>query len=324
MAVVKRKSLMSNCLRVGVIGVGYLGRIHAGIYARMPDVELVGVADINPNTAGEIAGCYDCAGYQDPYALVDKVDAVSIAVPTSVHMDVALPYLNAQVHTLLEKPIAPTVSEAETIVEAAEDSGVILLIGHLERFNAGIIALADRAANPRFIEVHRLGTFVERAADVDVVTDLMIHDIDIALSLIRSELTYISAVGTPVVTDHVDIANARLEFANAAVANVTASRVSNRKFRRIRVFGDDSYLALNFIDQQIEVIRTTKPALGARYPDLTMEKIQVSPRPPLDAELEHFVETVRARGRPLVSGSDGLKALRVAEQVQHKIHSGLA
>lgn len=310
---------MTAPLRLGVVGVGYLGSIHAKIYAGMPNVKLVGVADINADRAGEISSAFGCAGFTDPYALIGKVDAISVSVPTSVHGEVAMPYLDAGVHMLLEKPVAPTVREAEAIVAAAEQHGLILLIGHLERFNAGIMKLAESVGDPRFIESHRLGTFVERATDVDVVTDLMIHDIDIVLSLVKSELTYVSAIGTPVVTDRIDIANARLEFANNTVANVTASRVSTKKFRRIRVFGSDSYQALNFIDQQIEVVSRTEPAPGQMFPGLKTERLQIEPRPPLDAELEHFVQTVGSGGKPLVNGKDGIKALRVAEQVQKKI-----
>ena len=314
---------MNSPLRLGVVGVGYLGRIHAKIYSQMSGVELVGVADINPATAAEISNKFGCQGFTDPYALIGQVDAVSVSVPTSVHGEVAIPYLNAGVHMLLEKPIAPTVQEAESIVAAADECGVVLLIGHLERFNAGIMKLAERVRDPRFIESHRLGTFVERATDVDVVTDLMIHDIDIVLSLVESELTYVSAVGSPVLTNHIDIANARLEFANNTVANVTASRVSTKKFRRIRVFGSDSYQALNFIDQQIEVVSKTDPAPGQLFPGLRTERLEIKPRPPLDAELEHFVETVGNGGQPLVNGKDGVKALRVAEQVQRKIEACL-
>lgn len=314
---------MSSPLRLGVVGVGYVGRIHAKIYSQMPNVELVGVADINPATAAEVSNEYGCQGFTDPNALLDKTDAVSISVPTSVHGEVAMPYLEAGVHMLLEKPIAPTVQEAERIVATAEKRGIVLLIGHLERFNAGIMKLAERVRDPRFIESHRLGTFVERATDVDVVTDLMIHDIDIVLSLVKSELTYVSAVGSPVLTDHIDIANARLEFANNTVANVTASRVSTKKFRRIRVFGSDSYQALNFIDQQIEVVSKTDPAPGQLFPGLKSERLEIEPRPPLDAELEHFVETVSSGGQPLVNGKDGVKALCVAEQVRKKIEACL-
>jgi predicted dehydrogenase len=308
-------------LRVGVVGVGYLGSIHARIYAGMANAELVGVADIDPKTAERVAAEHGCSSFTDPYALLDQVDAVSVAVPTTAHKEVALPYLEAGKHVLLEKPIAPSVVEAQQIVDAADRADVVLLIGHLERFNAGIMALADRVKDPRFIEVHRLGTFVERATDVDVVTDLMIHDIDIVLSLIESELTYVSAVGSPVITNHIDIANARLEFANGAVANVTASRVSSKKFRRIRVFGHDSYLALNFIDQQIEIVRRTDPKPGDAFPGLATEQLKVTPRQPLDSELDHFLQVIGKGGKPLINGHDGLRALRVAEQVQQKIHA---
>jgi predicted dehydrogenase len=310
-------------LRVGVVGVGYLGSIHARIYARMPEVELVGVVDVDVaarTRAGEECGCPAFASAEE---LLDRVDAVSIVVPTTLHRAEAQRFIDAGVHVLLEKPVAHTVEDAAVIVEAAERRGVVLQIGHLERFNAGVATLAERLERPRFIEVHRLGTFVERATDVDVVTDLMIHDIDIVLSLIRAELRYVSAVGTRVVTDHVDIANARLEFANGSVANVTASRVSNKRFRRFRVFADSCYMALDYTDQQIEVVRAGPRPDGGGFAAIRTEQIDVRPRPPLDAELEHFVETVRDGGRPLVSGRDGLEALRVAEIVRRRIQESI-
>ena len=215
-------------LRVGVLGVGYLGRFHAKIYAAMPDVELVGVADVNASAAKTVADQYGCRAYTDGRELLDKVDAVSVVVPTVYHAEVARPFLERKVHMLMEKPIAPTYDESLALVEQAEAAGVIFQIGHLERFNAGVMALAEHCVNPRFIEVHRLGPFVDRATDVDVVTDLMIHDIDIVMSLVKSKIKNIAANGTPVITDQVDIANARIEFENGAVANVTASRVSNK------------------------------------------------------------------------------------------------
>jgi predicted dehydrogenase len=289
----------------------------------MPDVDLVGVVDVDKATADDIAAKYACESYTDPAALLGKVDAISVVVPTTLHREVAEPFLNSGVHMLLEKPVAATVGDAEAIVRCAERNGVILQVGHLERFNAGIMALAERVENPKFIEAHRLGTFVERATDVDVVTDLMIHDIDIVLSLVRSDIQSIAATGLPVLTEHVDIANARLEFANGAVANVTASRVSNKKFRRIRVFAQDRYLALNFQDQQIEVVKAGARPSGSRFPEIITEQLTVEPRQPLDAELEHFINTVRTGGTPLVSGHDGLEALKVALQVKEKIHACL-
>ena len=210
----------------------------------MPGVDLVAVVDTNSDNIDAVAEQYGCQGLTNSNELTSEVDAVSIVVPTSAHLDASRPFLEAGVHTMLEKPIAPSVEESKQIVELANKHGAILQIGHLERFNAGVMKLAELADKPRFIEAHRLGQFVARATDVDVVTDLMIHDIDIVLSLVKSELNHVSATGTPVVTNHVDIANARLEFANGAVANVTASRVSRNQFRRIRVFAQDCYCLL--------------------------------------------------------------------------------
>jgi len=314
-------SIMTDILRVGVIGVGYLGRFHARIYNDMPGVELVGVADTDEDTADRVAAEYGTAAYYDPAALVDRVDAVSVVVPTTLHREVATPYLERGVHMLLEKPVAATLADARAIVDLAAQHGAILQIGHLERFNAGIMALANQVKEPRFIEAHRLGPFVDRATDVDVVTDLMIHDIDIILSLVRDRITAISATGTPVLTDHVDIANARLEFAGGAVANVTASRVSNKKFRRIRVFGQNSYHAINFVDQQLEEVRTGEKKPGEKYPEIIYETHNITPTRPLDAELESFIDTVRRGGVPLVTGEDGYEALRVAMQVAERINA---
>ncbi len=243
---------MSQKTRVGVIGVGYLGRIHAKIYTRLEQAELVGVVDTDAAAAQQVADECGCAVFERPEDLIGKVDAISIVVPTVYHLEVARPFLEAGVHMLLEKPIAPSYEEGRQIVELAQQHGALLQIGHLERYNAGVMSLAERIRNPQFIEVHRMGEFVARATDVDVVTDLMIHDIDIVMSLVKSPIAEIAANGLKVITDHVDIANARLEFANGAVANLTASRVSNKRLRRVRVFEENRYEALNFIDQQIE------------------------------------------------------------------------
>lgn len=317
-------TLMNSSLRVGVVGVGYLGSIHARIYAGLEDVELVGVADINEETARRVGAAHGCPYHLDSTQLIDQVDAISIAVPTTSHCEVALPFLRAGKHMLMEKPIAGTLEEANTLVEVAERHGVTLLIGHLERFNAGIMALTEQVESPRFIEVHRLGTFSERATDVDVVTDLMIHDIDIVLSLIDAEPKYVSAVGTPVLTRHVDIANARLEFENGAIANVTASRVSEKKFRRLRVFSKQGYHALNFMDQQIDIVRTSDPEPGKQFPTLISERLEVKRKPSLDAELEHFVSIINKKQKPFVNGHDGIRALRMAELVRSKIQECLA
>jgi predicted dehydrogenase len=289
----------------------------------MSNVDLVGIIDTNPSTANTVATECRCEVLSPGAELKGKVDAVSVAVPTPLHREVSEPILADGMHLLLEKPVAHSLKDAQSIVESAEKAGVILQIGHLERFNAGVIRLSEELDYPRFIEVHRLGEFVERASDVDVVTDLMIHDIDIVLSLVPSKLKYISAVGTPVITNHVDIANARLEFANGAIANVTASRVSSSTFRRIRIFGDSCYLGLNFRDQQIDVVRPGVPPAKGGFAPMLSETINVTPRPPLDAELEHFIDCVRTGQSPLVSGIEGVRALEVAYEVRARIDESL-
>jgi len=310
---------MEKPLRVGVIGVGYLGRIHARIYAGMADVELVAVVDTDPTAAQAMADELGCEQATEVTALFDSVDAVSIVVPTSLHEAVARPCLDAGIHVMLEKPIAVTVEQGRRILDSAQSSGAMLQIGHLERFNSGFKVLAERVHSPRFIEVHRLGAFVERATDVDVVTDLMIHDIDIVLHLVPSQLRSVVAVGTAVITDQVDIANARLEFCNGAVANITASRVSDKRFRRIRVFSDGCYHALNFTNQQIDIVKPGIAEQGGRFPPLIKESLQVEAAKPLDAELAHFVQTIRAGGQPAVGGEEGLAALAVVERIKQEM-----
>lgn len=306
---------MADKLRFAVIGVGYLGRFHALIYSRLPDVELVGVVDTDPERARAVAEEAGCAVFDSLEVIADQVDAVSVVVPTTAHLAVAEPLLRRGIHMLLEKPIAATREEGQRIVNLADQGGAILQIGHLERFNAGVMALAEHIDHPRFVEIQRMGEFVERATDVDVVSDLMIHDIDIILSLMGSELQSVSAVGTPVLTNRVDIANARLEFANGAVANVVASRVSDRKTRRIRVFQERKYLSLDFIEQTIDIAYPYL-AKGATRPEIVRERIQVVPVKPLDREIEAFVTCVREHRRPLVDGRVGLEALDVALKVR--------
>ena len=283
----------------------------------MDSVELVGVNDSNPEQAASVAA--EAATRPLSLAeLVDQCDAVSIVVPTSLHLEIARPFLEKGVHMLLEKPIEADVAKAEEIVRLASESGTTLQIGHLERYNAGILALAERIENPRFIEAQRMGGFKARATDVDVISDLMIHDIDIILSLVNSELVSISASGTSVLTDHIDIANARLEFANGAAANVTASRVSREDSRRIRVFEPQHYLSLDFIAQRLETARAV-PVEGAEWPEIRTEALDIEPVKPLDAELVSFVNSVINGTQPVVDGPTGLRALEVALQIKEKI-----
>ena len=311
---------MSEKIKVAVIGVGYLGKFHARIYAEHPQVELVGVVDTHTQQVEEIAKQYSTVAFNDFQDVINKVDAVSIVVPTTYHYQVAMPFIEAGVSVLLEKPIAATVDQAQQLVKAADQKNVTLQIGHLERFNAGIVALSELVDVPRFIEAHRLGEFTVRATDVDVVTDLMIHDIDIILSLTKSKIKNISAVGSKVLTDEIDIANARLEFENGSVANVTASRVSNKKFRRIRVFAPDKYLAVDFNAQNVEVITKTQKQADQPFAGLKRELLEIHPVQPLDAEIAHFVKAVKSGDNPAVSGHDGLAALALANQVKECIH----
>lgn len=311
---------MSKKLKVGVVGVGYLGQIHARIYHEMPNVELVAVVDANEEVAKNIAKQYNCRAETNHLALLDKVDAVSIVVPTSLHYDVAHPFLEAGIATLLEKPIAATVDEARKLVDLAAQNNTPFLIGHLERYNPALRDIVTRVTEPKFIEVHRLGTFVERATDVDVITDLMIHDLDLVLSVVDEEPEEVHAVGSSVVTEHLDIANVRLGFPSGAVANITASRVSSKRFRRFRIFGPEGYYGVNLMEQETDVVTKGDPNPGSNFPSLNAERISFEKEQPLQVELAHFVDVAQGKSMPLVTGRQGLKALQLAEHVRSIIN----
>jgi predicted dehydrogenase len=310
--------LSSERIRVAVVGVGYLGRFHALIYSRLPAVELVGVVDTDRARARSVADEAGCASYDRIEDLLDQVDAVSVVVPTTAHLEAAAPFLSRGIHVLLEKPIAPTLADGAEIVRLAQVHGATLQIGHVERFNAGVMALAQRIHAPVYIEAQRMSGFVERATDVDVVSDLMIHDIDIILSMVDAEISGISAVGAAVLTEHLDIANARLEFTNGTIANVVASRVSDKTTRRIRVFQPQRYLSLDFVSQTIDIAEP-HPVDGAARPEIVRQRIQVEPIKPLDLELAEFARGIREKKPPLVDGRIGLKALEVALEVRARI-----
>jgi predicted dehydrogenase len=307
-----------NKINVGVVGVGYLGQHHARIYSKMSGVDLVGVVDIDADRAHNIAAQSGTQAYNDFHALLDKVQAVSIVVPTVLHHEIALKFLQAGVDVLLEKPMTVTLQEADELIQAAEKKNCVLQIGHLERFNSVIRALKGRIEKPRFIESHRLGPFVERGTDVHVVLDLMIHDIDIILSLVNSPVELIRAVGIPVISPQIDIANARIEFSNGCVANVTASRVSREKMRKIRIFQPDAYLSLDYIQQEVMVCRRTPDGQEER-PQLVMERLEIEKDEPLEVEISAFIDSVRTRNRPIVSGQEGREALRVALEILKEI-----
>lgn len=311
---------MSEKLKVGVVGVGYLGQIHARIYHEMPNVDLVAVVDANEDVANDIAKQYNCRAETNHLKLLDKVDAVSIVVPTSLHYDVSQPFLEAGIATLLEKPIAATVDEARKLVDLAAQNNAPFLIGHLERYNPALRDIVTRVTEPKFLEVHRLGTFVERATDVDVITDLMIHDLDLVLSVVDEEPEEVHAVGSCVVTEHLDIANVRLGFPSGAVANITASRVSNKRFRRFRVFGPEGYYGINLVDQETDVVTKGEIEPGSNFPSLNAERITFEKEQPLQVELAHFVDVAQGKSMPLVTGRQGLKALQLAEHVRSIIN----
>jgi len=303
-------------LKVAVIGVGHLGQHHARIYTELPGVELVAVADVAEGRRREVGGRLRVPAVADYRTLLGKVDAVSVAVPTRLHHEIARDFLLAGSDVLVEKPITRTLAEADDLIAAAGSR--ILQVGHSERYNGGVQALATHVQEPGFIEVHRMGPFPGRGTDVDVVLDLMIHDIDIILTLVKSPVTAVSAVGVPVVSDQVDIANARVEFASGCVANLTASRVSGERLRKIRVFQRDTYFVLDYASQELHLFRPT-PTDGSGKSRLTRVDIPVARVEPLRQELSDFVHSVRTRRPPMVSGEAGREAVAVAAQIIERL-----
>jgi predicted dehydrogenase len=307
-------------LRAGVIGVGYLGKFHAQKYAAMPGVELIGVADTDQSCAERIAAECACRPFCDYHELLPLVDAVSIVVPTVYHHEVALDCIAAGVDILLEKPMTVTLAEADELIERAEKKNLVLQIGHLERFNAAVQAMEPFLTMPVFIESSRISTYKNRGVDVDVVLDLMIHDIDIILNIVKSPLKEIHTVGAPVVTGSTDIANARLMFENGATANVTASRISRTNIRKMRIFQPGSYINVDFANKKVMTIRLTDELLESGMPKQEVAVETFANHDALKSEIEHFLENVRHRTQPLVSGHEGRRALDVALQVISQIN----
>jgi predicted dehydrogenase len=308
-------------LRVGVVGTGYLGQYHTEKYARMPDVELVGVADLNRPVAESVAQEFGTQAFFDHMDLLEAVDAVSIVVPTSDHFAVSKDFLAHDVDVLIEKPMTTTLEEADELIEFADSKGLIIQVGHLERFNPAVVALRDIAKEPLFIESHRLSFYKERATDVSVVLDLMIHDIDIISNFVRSEIKNIHAAGIPVITDQVDIANARLEFANGCVANVTASRVSMKTERKIRLFQRDAYISVDFANHEITLVRQNEEIQDSLIPGMEIKQLQFAKGDALEDELKSFVQAVTHREVPEVNGQVGRDALKIALNVMDQIKS---
>ena len=303
--------------RIAVIGVGHLGRHHARILSALPDVDLVAVVDTNRPRAEEIAAANNTRALFDAAELAGQVDAVTIAVPTERHREVALPFLDAGVPALVEKPLARSLDEADAMIAAAARAGVALAVGHTERFNPAVDAARGLLTNPRFVEVHRLGTFPERSLDIDVVFDLMIHDLDVVLSIVRADVDAIEAVGVPVLTGRVDIANARLRFANGCIANLTASRISRDRVRKIRFFQPEAYLSIDYATQKLDVWRLVNN--GGAAPSIEGGDVSVANEEPLKRELEDFVDAVRSKRAPRVDGAQGRRALALAQQITDKM-----
>jgi predicted dehydrogenase len=320
-------------LRVGVIGVGHLGSLHAKMYAEIGTAEFVGVFDVNAEKRNETAAKYKVRSFSTMEELFAAVDAVSIATVTTTHHEVAKQALQAGKHVLIEKPITSTLAEADELIALAQQKNVFIQVGHIERFNPAIISLESYQLKPMFIESHRLAQFNPRGTDVAVVLDLMIHDIDIILSLVNSPVNQIDANGVAVVSDTPDIANARLQFQNGCVANVTASRISRTKMRKMRMFQSNAYIAIDFQQGSADVFRLGNEGEGSIWSTMLLGQIgegknkrsiiyeqpEIKKINALKYELESFVQAVQQNTRPVVNGEDGRMALDVAQQIMQKI-----
>src|SRR5207247_2638700 len=307
-----------NRIKVGVIGVGYLGRQHVSIYSQLDAVELVGVVDKNPAIAESVAREFHIAPYSNFEEILGKVSAVSLAVPTTEHSRIGCRLMSQGIDVLVEKPIASSMTEAESLIQTAYDHQRVLQVGHLERFNPAVLEARKMLNCPLFFEVHRLGVFTSRSLDIDVVFDLMIHDLDIVLDFVRSPVVAVSAVGLPILSSKIDIANARIEFGSGCVANMTASRVSSEKVRKLRFFQPNQYLSIDYTRQDIVMMSVTSPPT-AKAPTIVPNKIELSKIEPLRAEIESFLQTVRSRGKSAVSGEEGKRALELGQQVVERI-----
>ena len=317
------KTLNEN-IRTAVIGVGYLGEFHARKYHLMDGVDLVGVVDIDMDRAEEIAAGVETQAYADYRELIGKVDAVSIVVPTSEHFEISRAFLENDVDLMVEKPFTTTLGEADELIRIAEARGLLVQVGHLERYNPAVVALADIIHKPLFIESHRLSIFKSRATDVSVVLDLMIHDIDIIFNFVQSKLETIHASGIPVITENVDIANARLEFESGCVANVTASRVSMKDERKMRLFQQDAYVAIDFANHKATIVHKKAHSDGGLIPGMEIETRTFPKGDALDEELKSFIDSVRNRTKPPVTGQMGRTALKAALDVMAQIQRNRA
>jgi len=310
-------------IRVGVVGAGAFGKHHARVYASLPDAVLTGIADTAPGRAGEVASPLGAEAFQSYTDLFGKVDAVTIAVPTTLHAAIGEQFLKRGIHVLVEKPIAHTLDDADRLIRCAEANDCVLQVGHLERFNPAVGALREIVTRPRFFEAHRMGSFSARSLDVDVVLDLMIHDLDIICSLVPSEVAQIHAVGIAILTSRIDIANVRIHFEDGCVANVTASRVSMEKIRKLRLFQKNQYISLDYSRQDISMFSLKQNSRGG-IPEILNDRIAPENREPLYEELDSFLKAVRGTGAVQCTGGEGRRALALALEIHSQAEKAQA
>jgi|SRR5271157_5652004 len=304
-------------LRAAVVGAGRLGALHAAKYAATPGVSLKYVVDIDAGRAAKVAATHGATALHDYRELRGKIDLASVAAPCLAHHAIASELLGSGIDVLLEKPMAATVREAQDLAAISERSRCILQIGHLERFNPAIVRLRLILASPRFIECHRLAPFTERGTDVDVILDLMIHDLDVILYLTGGEIASIEAVGVAVLTDTIDVANARIRFSDGLIANLNASRVAPRRERKIRFFQPDAYVSVDYEARRIQIYRKTAPPPDSSYPTISAEQIDLGQGDPLGDEIGAFVRSVRTREAPPVTALDGLRVIEACERIRN-------
>ena len=310
---------MSQLLKVAVVGVGHLGKWHADKYAASPDCELIAVVDSNLEMANQIAQKHGARAYTDYNDVLSQVDAISLVVPTSLHYKIAREFLEAGIHCLIEKPISETVEQASELIKIARKHQLVLQVGHIERFNSVMIGLDQLVQTPQFIESTRLAAFTPRATDVSVILDLMIHDIDLILDLVASPIRHISASGISVLSDTIDIANARIEFDNNCVANVTASRISQKQERKLRVFQQDAYISADLQGKILALNKKGETNNAAGFKDITHEEQHFEDTDALNLEVLDFINAIKTGQRPKVNGEDGKRALETAIAITSQI-----
>ena len=311
------KEMKKKKIKVGVVGIGHLGNYHLQKYQKIESSEIIAVADMFPDRAQKAAEIYKCEAFADYRAMIGHVDAVSVAVPTIDHYKIAKDFLAAGIDVLIEKPICATLEEADELIKIAEKKKLVLQVGFVERFNPAVMALEKVIQKPLFIESHRLHPFFERGTDVDVILDLMIHDLDIIIKFVNSSITSVEAVGVPILSDKIDIANARISFASGCVANVTASRISSKTMQKVRFFGVEGYHSVDC--QKREILSLGKEKNESGQLQILQNNIEVGSHDPLEEEIRAFVDAVINRSNPLISGEDARKSLALAMEIIKKM-----